>query len=94
MSRAKLREHLLEMCASAGTAFLDAEVDSTQLLADGLATSISVAGRPNEPLVARMTTLASGAAAGHFLLYEGSAPLVAAQTAYGIEAEVRRHACW
>ena len=32
--------------------------------------------------------LAAGAAAGKFLQYEGGAPTVAAQTAYGIEAEV------
>lgn len=36
----------------------------------------------------KMVTLASGAAAGRFLAYEPSAPSVAAQTAYGIEAEV------
>ena len=36
----------------------------------------------------RMITLASGAAAGRFLMYEQNAPSVAAQTAYGIEAEV------
>lgn len=34
-------------------------------------------------------TLASGQAAGRFLRYEDDAPTVAAQTAYGIEAEVR-----
>lgn len=33
-------------------------------------------------------TLAAGAAAGKFLKYEEDAPTVAAQTAYGIEAEV------
>jgi len=32
--------------------------------------------------------MAAGAAAGKFLLYESGAPTVAAQTAYGIEAEV------
>eukprot|EP00884_Botryococcus_braunii_P003734 jgi/Botrbrau1/13361/Bobra.0158s0014.1 len=36
----------------------------------------------------RLVTLAAGAAAAKFLRYEASAPLVAAQTAYGIEAEV------
>ncbi len=35
-----------------------------------------------------MVTLAAGAAAGKFLRYEPAAPGVAAQTAYGIEAEV------
>lgn len=37
----------------------------------------------------RLVTLASGQAAGRFLRYEDDAPTVAAQTAYGIEAEVR-----
>ena len=32
--------------------------------------------------------MAAGAAAGKFLRYEDDAPTVAAQTAYGIEAEV------
>lgn len=36
----------------------------------------------------RLTTLAAGAAGGKFLQYEEDAPIVAAQTAYGIEAEV------
>ena len=36
----------------------------------------------------RLVILAAGAAAGKFLQYEGGAPTVAAQTAYGIEAEV------
>ena len=35
-----------------------------------------------------MVTLAAGAAAGKFLEYEQNAPTVAAQTAYGVEAEV------
>eukprot|EP00889_Picochlorum_renovo_P000076 jgi/Picre1/27106/NNA_000076.t1 len=37
---------------------------------------------------AKMVTLASGGAAGRFLEYESEAPDTAAQTAYGIEAEV------
>lgn len=37
-------------------------------------------------------TLASGQAAGRFLEYEQGAPTVAAQTAYGIEAEVEGYA--
>jgi len=36
----------------------------------------------------RLVTLASGQAAGRLLQYEPDAPAVAAQTAYGIEAEV------
>ena len=42
-----------------------------------------------QPLGHRLVTLASGAAAGKFLQYEAVAPTVAAQTAYGIECEVR-----
>lgn len=42
------------------------------------------------PLGYRLVTLASGAAAGKFLQYEAVAPTVAAQTAYGIECEVRQ----
>ena len=36
----------------------------------------------------RLIAVAAGAAAGKFLHYEETAPAVAAQTAYGIEAEV------
>lgn len=36
----------------------------------------------------RLTVLATGQLAGRFLKYESDAPVVAAQTAYGIEAEV------
>ena len=36
----------------------------------------------------RLTVVAAGAAAGKFLHYEKAAPAVAAQTAYGIEAEI------
>jgi lycopene epsilon-cyclase len=36
--------------------------------------------------------MAAGAAAGKFLEYESGAPTVAAQTAYGIQAEVEGYA--
>eukprot|EP00983_Pelagomonas_calceolata_P034987 1094889-Pelagomonas_calceolata.AAC.7 len=39
----------------------------------------------------KLVTLAAGAAAGKFLRYEEDAPGVAAQTAYGIEAEVENY---
>lgn len=39
-------------------------------------------------LYCRLVNLAAGAAAGKFLRYEEGVPEVAAQTAYGIEAEV------
>ena len=41
------------------------------------------------PLLAtRLVTLAAGAAAGKFMRFEMDAPTMAAQTAYGLEAEV------
>lgn len=43
---------------------------------------------PEGDIVCRLVTLAAGAAAGKFLKYEENAPMVAAQTAYGIEVEV------
>ena len=39
-------------------------------------------------MLRRLIIMAAGAAAGKFLEYETGAPSVAAQTAYGIEAEV------
>ena len=39
-------------------------------------------------VVCRLVTLAAGAAAGKFLRYEENAPMVAAQTAYGIEVSL------
>ena len=42
-------------------------------------------------LSCRLVTLAAGVAAGKFLRYEENAPGVAAQTAYGIEAEVENY---
>ncbi|GFH18887.1 chloroplast lycopene epsilon-cyclase [Haematococcus lacustris] len=74
VSRRKLREHLVAMCAEAGVTFLAAEVDSLQGVVS--------------PVGCRLVTLAAGAAAGKFLRYEEGAPSVASQTAYGIEAEV------
>jgi hypothetical protein len=41
----------------------------------------------------RLVTLASGQAAGRLLAYESDAPSVAAQTAYGIEADVQVRRC-
>ncbi|MEW5308026.1 MAG: hypothetical protein WDW38_000016 [Sanguina aurantia] len=45
-------------------------------------------GEGQEVSVDWLVTLAAGAAAGKFLSYEEDAPVVASQTAYGIEAEV------
>ncbi|KAJ9517000.1 hypothetical protein QJQ45_027358 [Haematococcus lacustris] len=86
VSRRKLREHLVAMCAEAGVAFLAAEVDSLQVAVGGGSTTLSMLH--GGQLRARLVTLAAGAAAGKFLRYEEGAPSVASQTAYGIEAEV------
>ncbi|KAG1669050.1 hypothetical protein FOA52_003968 [Chlamydomonas sp. UWO 241] len=86
VGRRKLREHLLFECSRAGVTFMDAEVDGVKVVEDGKMTKVSTSGGPD--LSARMTTVAAGAAAARLLSYERDAPLVAAQTAYGIEAEV------
>ncbi len=43
-------------------------------------------------LSGRLVTVAAGAAAGRFVKYEDGAPTCAAQTAYGIEADVEGYA--
>jgi lycopene epsilon-cyclase len=86
--RRRLRAELLARCAAAGVRFLAAEVtgvDASAAAAGG-DTLLARAGG-GAPLRARLAVLASGAAAGRFLRYERGAPGVAAQTAYGVEAE-------
>ena len=56
--------------------------------ADGAGAVSTLATPGGARVVARLVALASGQAAGRFLKYEEGAPAVAAQTAYGIEAEV------
>lgn len=90
--RRRLRAELLRRCADAGVRFVPGEVEGVAPAAPGAAdpwapTALEVKGRA-EPVRARLVTLASGAAAGRLLRYEGAAPSVAAQTAYGVEAEV------
>nr|QBY35646.1 lycopene epsilon-cyclase [Dunaliella salina] len=89
VSRRKLREHLLRLCTDAGVEFLKGEVANMELTSDGKQTCLDVKNGPQ--MHARLVTLAAGAAAGKFLRYEEDAPGVAAQTAYGIEAEVENY---
>ena len=76
-------------CRDAGVLFLPCQVDDVQQ-GDGCMTLACREEATNQQHVARcrLVTLASGAAAGRFLQYEHDAPRVAAQTAYGIEADV------
>lgn len=88
--RRSLRAELLQRCATYGVGFLAGEVEAVDTPADSTTawseTILAVKG--GQKVRCRMVTLASGAAAGRFLQYERSAPSVAAQTAYGIEAEI------
>ncbi|EFN58632.1 hypothetical protein CHLNCDRAFT_19656 [Chlorella variabilis] len=84
--RRRLREHLVARCAAAGVAYLEAEVaDASSSPSDQSAHLGLADGRR---LSCRLAVLASGQAAGKLLKYEAGVPPVAAQTAYGIEAEV------
>lgn len=87
VSRRLFRSHLLEMCREAGVQFLADEVDDISLSADGKTSR--VATKKGAHLAARLVNVSAGAAAGKFLKFDDvDAPSVAAQTAYGIEAEV------
>ncbi|KAG2502103.1 hypothetical protein HYH03_000595 [Edaphochlamys debaryana] len=86
VSRRKLREHLLRVCDEAGVRFTAAEVTRIQVVDEGNLTQLTT--KDGVTFTSRLTTLAAGGAAGRFLEYEQGAPVVAAQTAYGIEAEV------
>jgi lycopene epsilon-cyclase len=87
VSRRLLRNHLLQLCAAAGVRYLPDAVTAIDTPdAPGAASSVGTAG--GAEVTARLVALASGQAAGRFLRYEDGAPVVAAQTAYGIEAEV------
>ncbi|KAL4457454.1 hypothetical protein ABPG75_012319 [Micractinium tetrahymenae] len=84
--RRRLREHLLSRCAAAGVRYVEAEVDAASSGADQQAAELALAD--GRTLCCRLPVLASGVAAGRLLKYEAGVPAVAAQTAYGIEAEV------
>jgi len=92
--RRRLREELLQRCLTAGVTFFPGEVDqvnppTASALAENpwAATEIRVE-KHTQPIRCKLVTLASGAAAGRLLKYEKDSPGVAAQTAYGIEAEI------
>ena len=84
--RRRLREHLLGRCAAAGVRYLDAEVTAAACEDGQQAASLQLAD--GRTLRCRLPVLAAGVAAGKLLRYEDGVPPVAAQTAYGIEAEV------
>eukprot|EP00887_Chlorella_sp_A99_P002802 scaffold6.g2802.t1 len=86
--RRRLRQHLLERCLAAGVRFLAAEVTGVEPAGEGRPVPALRTAGDGPAVAARLVVLASGAAAGRLLRYEGGAPAVAAQTAYGIEAEV------
>lgn len=92
--RRRLRAELLKRCAAGGVTFLPGEVEAVEppsasaTASDPWAPTLIKVKGLDAPVRCRLATLASGAAAGRLLRYEDDAPSVAAQTAYGIEAEV------
>lgn len=95
VNRQNLRHELLMRCKNVGVKFYEgsvvsvevAEQKSDELEKNSWADS-KVVLQDGTAFAGKMVTLASGVAAGRFLEYESSAPSTAAQTAYGIEAEV------
>lgn len=88
--RRRLRQHLLSRCAEVGVQYVEAEVDTASSASDQQAAQLVLAD--GRTLRCRLPVLASGVAAGRLLKYEEGVPAVAAQTAYGIEAEVEGYA--
>lgn len=93
VNRGKLRQELLNRCRAAGVEFYSGYVESIDVREDmgddgedWQPTTVIL--KDQTALSGRLVTLASGAAAGRFLQYESGAPSAAAQTAYGIEADV------
>ncbi|KAL3158840.1 hypothetical protein ABBQ32_011564 [Trebouxia sp. C0010 RCD-2024] len=86
--RRRLRKHLLQRCQQNGVQFLAGLMHEmeTEQTSDMATAGIRLAD--GQVVRSRLTVVAAGAAAGKFLHYEKAAPAVAAQTAYGIEAEV------
>jgi lycopene epsilon-cyclase len=86
-----LREELLMRCKEHGVRFYNGTVVDVTVHGDASSTEYSktaVKLKDGAIFQAKMVTLASGGAAGRFLRYEDDAPSTAAQTAYGIEADV------
>jgi lycopene epsilon-cyclase len=84
--RRSLRAHLLSKCAAAGVSYLEAVVSDASSSATQQASELALAD--GRTVRCRIAVLASGQTAGKLLQYEDGVPPVAAQTAYGIEAEV------
>ena len=90
VNRKMLRDDLLDKCKRNSVCFYGGTVVSVDL------PSYDVAGFEKSRVTlkdgavfdGKLITLASGGAAGRFLRYETNAPDTAAQTAYGIEADV------
>ncbi|BDA47628.1 Lycopene epsilon cyclase, chloroplastic [Coccomyxa sp. Obi] len=85
--RRRLRDLLLQRCKQHGVRFRPGEVTRIGE-ANAAAESVTLKLGDRTSVRTRLVTLAAGAAAGKFLKYEENAPMVAAQTAYGIEVEV------
>nr|WJE87833.1 lycopene epsilon-cyclase [Chlorella sorokiniana] len=88
--RRRLRQHLLDRCAAAGVRFVEAEVETASSAPDAQQAELHLTD--GRTVRCRLPVLASGVAAGKLLRYEDGVPPVAAQTAYGIEAEVAGYA--
>lgn len=89
VNRKKLRDELLNRCKENSVLFYAGTVVSIDV-PEGVDsfTNTRVHVKDGSLFEGKMVTLASGGAAGRFLKYEDGAPDTAAQTAYGIEAEV------
>lgn len=85
-----LRDVLLGRCVEGGVRYVNGTVVAVEVVEGEMRTRVTTkAGGVYE---AKVVTLASGGAAGRFLKYETDAPSMAAQTAYGIEADVKGYA--
>lgn len=84
--RRKLRKHLLQRCQANNVQFMAGMMDELETEQTSDTATIRLAD--GQIVRSRLIVVAAGAAAGKFLHYEEAAPAVAAQTAYGIEAEV------
>lgn len=91
VNRAQLRDHLLSRCAATGVTYVPTVVTDINAQADATTVEISTA-KGDQPVRARLATLAGGAVSSKFLEFEAQAPRVAAQTAYGITARVKNYA--
>lgn len=86
LSRKGIRDHLLAACRDAGVTYLPDSVVRIDAQPGGR--SCTVHTQRSGAVTARLVNVAGGAASAKFLQFERDAPPVAAQTAYGVEAEV------